>query len=220
MADYQEGDLSQIGAQGKTSTGPSASAYGMAGVQILSGFMQAEMVKRQAASQERIAEFNAQLADYDAWKTVAYGNTLIARSQNETDKSRATMKVFAASKGIKIEGSLAEINAENELNSYLNKIDMDNRTTEQAMGYKRQASSIRTNSGMNTIAANLQANSLILGGVAQGVGTIGASAIRNQKVTESDLKLPKATPSGYSTMKPTQSEEPHPWGISLMPGGY
>lgn len=206
-----------------SSTGPSGAAVGMAGVQVLSGFLQADMVRRQAETQARIAEFNAQLAEYDAWKTEAYGATLVARMQNDTDQARGATKVYAASRGIKVEGSLAEVSAQNELNSFLNKIDVDNRTTEQAMGYKRQASQIRLGSSLNTQAANLQASSLQIGGIAQGAGTIAASTIRNQKIPD---QTPKTTPSGYSSFKPDKLDgsnnntAPHQWGISLMPGGY
>jgi hypothetical protein len=188
--------------------------------QIIGGFLQADQVRRQAETQARIAEFNAQLAEYDAWKTEAYGATLVARMQNDTDQARGATKVYAASRGIKVEGSLAEVSAQNELNSFLNKIDVDNRTTEQAMGYKRQASQIRLGSSLNTQAANLQANSLIVGSIAQGAGTVAASVVRNQKVTEDDLNLPKETASGYSSFKSSNDLKPYKTlGLSLMPGG-
>lgn len=202
------------------STGVSGGAWALAGAQILSGFLQADQVKRQAETQARIAEFNAQLADYDAWKAEAYGSTLMARMQNDTDQMRGSTKVFAASKGVKIEGSLADVNAENELNSLLNKMDVDNRTTEQAMGYKRQASQIRLGSSLNSMASQLQASSMQVGSVAQAAGTVGANYISNQKVTKEDLKLPEAnTPSGYSSFKINNGKSYEPLGFSLMPGG-
>ena len=206
-------------------SGPSGLSLGMAGTQILSGFLQAEMVKRQAKTQSDIAEFNAQLAQYDAWKVTAYGQTLVAASQNELDQVRGTTKVYASSKGIEVEGSLADVAAENELNSLMMKMNIDNRTTEQAMGYTRQARQIRLGSSLNTLEANVKASSSIMGSFAQAGGTVGASALANEKITKDDLKLPQLkdnSPSGYSTSdySLTKQASPRLLGLSLMPGGY
>lgn len=199
-----------------TSSSVGGGAIAMAGVQIMSGFLQADIVRRQAETQNRIAEFNAQLSEYDAWKTEAYGSTLVAYSQNETDQVRARSKVYAASKGIKSEGSLAEINAQNELNSFLNKIDIDNRTTEQAMGYKRQASNIRLSASLNGIAAQTQANSMIAGSIVQASGTVASSYLSNRKA---EVK-PNSEPSGYGNKysnEKTYSNGIKSWDITFDP---
>lgn len=198
-------------------------ALGMAGVQILSGFLQAEMVKRQAKTQADIAEYNAQLAEYDAWKTEAYGQTLIAASQNQIDQARGTTKVFAGSLGIKVEGSLAEIQAQNELNSLVNKVSISNRANEQAMGYKRQASQLRLGASLTRLQANVQSSSLIMGSIAQASGNLGAQIVGNEKITKEDLNLPQLkSPSGYSVSDYSLNDNRSPrlLGLSLMPGGY
>jgi len=197
-----------------------AAALAFAGVQatsqIIGGFLQADMVRRQAEIQAGIAEFNAQLSEYDAWKTEAYGSTLVASSQNQIDQVRATSKVYAASKGIKAEGSLAEINAQNELNSTLNKIDIDNRVTEQAMGYRRQASQTRLNSRLNSIGAATQATSLQVGSIIQAGGTMASSYIRSQE----PAKIKQTTPSGYENKysnPKTYSNGIQSWDITFDP---
>lgn len=201
-------------------------AGAMAGYQIINGFLQADMVRMQANTQAKIDEFNASIQELNAWKTEAYGATLIARTQVQDDQIRGSMKVFAASQGAKIEGSLAEVNAQNELNSFLNKIDIDNRTTEQAMGYNQQARQIRLGSSLNKITSNVRANSLILGGLAQGAGTYAAYQVKNQKITQDDVKTPSKdldfedSPSGYSLTNYKKSRSGvESWDISLMPGG-
>lgn len=201
-------------------------AIGSAGTQILSGFLQAEMVSRQAKTQAEIAEFNASLAQYDSWKVQAYGQTLVAASQNQIDQARGTTKVYAGSKGIEVEGSLAEVSAENELNSLMMKMNIDNRTTEQAMGYTRQARQIRLGSSLNTLQSNTQASSLRLGGIAHASGNLGAAIVGGQKITKEDLNLPQLknnAVSGYSTSDYTLTKDvtaPRLLGLSLMPGGY
>lgn len=201
-------------------------SLGMAGVQILSGFLQADMVKRQAKTQAEIADFNAQLAEYDSWKTTAYGETLVAASQNQIDQARGATKVYAASKGIQVQGSLADVAAENELNSVLNKVSITNRTNEQAMGYTRQARQIRLGSSLNTLQSNTQANSTIAGSIAQASSRVAANYIENQPITKEDLDLPikkDSSPSGYSTSDYTLTKDtttPKLLGLRLMPGGY
>lgn len=201
-------------------------ALGMAGVQILSGFLQAEMVKRQARTQAEIAEYNAQLAEYDAWKTEAYGATLMAQSQNQIDQARGTSKVFAGSLGIKNEGSLAEIQAQNELNSLVNKVSITNRVNEQAMGYKRQASQLRLGASLTGLQANVQSSSIFMGSIAQASGNIATQYVGNEKITKEDLNLPtEKSPSGYSAMSTSDyslndNRSPRLLGLSLMPGGY
>lgn len=198
-----------------------AAALAFAGVQatsqIIGGFLQADMVRRQAEIQAGIAEFNAQLSEYDGWKTEAYGSTLIASSQNQIDQVRGTSKVYTASKGIKSEGSLAEINAQNELNSTLNKIDIDNRVTEQAMGYRRQASQTRLNSRLNSIGAATQATSLQIGSIVQAGGTMASSYIRGQEASKIKQAAP---PSGYGNTysnPKTYSSGIQSWDITFDP---
>ena len=198
-----------------------SAALAFAGVQatgqIIGGFLQADMVRRQAETQAKIAEFNAQSSEYDAWRAEAYGSTIMAFSQNEIDQVRGASKVYAASKGIKSEGSLAEINAQNELNSALNKIDLDNKITEQAMGYRRQASMTRLNSRLNTLAADTQATSLQVGSLIQGAGTMGSSYIKSLE----PAKINQSSPSGYSTNKysnpKTYSSGIQSWDITFDP---
>lgn len=197
-----------------------AAALALAGVQatsqIIGGFLQADMVRRQAEIQAGIAEFNAQLSEYDAWKTEAYGSTLIASSQNQIDQVRGTSKVYAASKGIKAEGSLAEINAQNELNSTLNKIDIDNRVTEQAMGYRRQASQTRLNSKLNMIQSNAQASSLQIGSLIQAGGTMASSYVRSQEPAKIKQNQPSGYGNTYSNQK-TYSSGIQSWDITFDP---
>ena len=46
---------------------------GIAAYQLISGFVQADMVAKQAAIQKQIDEENAKLAEFDAWRMEGYG---------------------------------------------------------------------------------------------------------------------------------------------------
>jgi len=50
----------------------------LAGFQIAQGLMQAENVKKQAALQKEIDDFNIGLAKFDAWKAEADGQAAVA----------------------------------------------------------------------------------------------------------------------------------------------
>lgn len=177
--------------------------YAMAGVQLMSTLVQADAVKKQAQIQADIDAFNAELAEYDAWRIEGAGQAQIARYQTQLDQAAGSAKVAAAAVGADTKsGSLAEITGENQLTGFLNKLDMDNRIHEQAMGYKRQARNIRLQGDMRQIGAGLQANSLLVGGVAQGLGTAASGYMADKKLqtkTPSQQKQ-SITPTGYSPL--------------------
>lgn len=201
-------------------SGAGWAGYGIqAGTQIIAGFMQADMVRRQAAAQEEMANFNASLIEYDAWRTEAFGQTIIARMQAQQDQAKGAAKVQAAAAGVKLEGSLKELTDEQQLNAELNKFDIDNRATEQALGLRRQARQTRVQSQINSIYSNMQATSL------QTAGLINATNIMTQ-ATMTDQHLKKdysmnTSPSGYSNRNLTNykqySNGVESWDIIMNP---
>lgn len=172
-------------------------AAGVAGYQVVSGMQQAEIVGLQAGVQKEIDEFNAELAEYDAWRVIGYGQTQVARYQSAVDKAQGVGKVGAAAAGVEIEGSLAEVAAENETIALANKLEILNQAREKALGYTRQASSIRLGSRVNQGLSKTQQNAIIGGSVAKAGSTLvsgyGSTALSSQK-----LGTAAGTESGYS----------------------
>lgn len=169
----------------------------LAGYQMISSFQQAEMIKMQSDIQKEIDQFNAQLAEYDAWRVVGYGQTQMARYQSQVDQQEAMGRVSAAAAGQDIaSGSLSEIAQENRVIAAANLLDIEARAREQALGYNRQARDIRMNSQLNQLAARTQQQSVITGGLFRAGGTLAAGALKN-----STSSKPRAE-SGYTISNP------------------
>lgn len=177
----------------------------LAGYQIISGFQQAEMVGMQADIQRQIDEFNAELAEFDAWKVQAYGQTQVARYQSQVDQTEAAAKVSAAGANVKIEGSLAEVAAQNDVIAQANILTIENQAREAALGYTRQAQGIRIGSQLNQMTAKTQQAAIRGGAIAQGLGTVARGFTTPSPNTtpgsESGYSLPtlQQTPGSYLT---------------------
>ena len=187
-------------------------AVGVAGFQMISSFQQAEMVRRQAKIQKEIDDFNAGLAEYDGWQVKNHGETQVARYQGEVDKSMAAARVSAAAEGVDISpgsGSLSEVVAENQLNAAANIEDIQNQTREKALGYTRQAQSIRMGSRIGQSQASTQASSIQTGGIMNAAAT-GVKAYAGSG--GGSTKMASTAPSGYSV--------PNPGSQSLTTTGY
>lgn len=143
-----------------------------AGFQVLTGLAQADAMRKQAAIQSQVDELNAGLAEYDAWKTEAYGQTQVARYQTTIDQAEGSAKVQAAAAGIDLsEGSMAQLAEQSKTTGFLNQIDILNAAHEKALGYVNQARNIRLQSGLNTSAAEIKATNTEIGAIGQAAGT-------------------------------------------------
>ena len=144
----------------------------LAGFQVISGLHQSEMVKAQADIQKQIDEFNAQQAEYDAWKAEGYGQTQMAVYQTQVDKAMAAAKVGAAAEGVKIEGSLSEVVDENKSVALSNMLEIENQARERALGYTRQARSVRMGSQFSQAQATAQSQSVKTGALLSAGSTL------------------------------------------------
>lgn len=171
----------------------------LAGFQLAQGFMQAENVKKQAALQREIDQFNMELAKFDAWKAEADGQAAVALYQQQVEQVNATAKVRAAAVGADIKsGSLAQVQQDNNLTALSNTLSIQNQAAEKAMGYRRQASGIQAQSAINYGASMAQAQNMMIGS-ALNAGATGIKAYGSQ-YTPSSTAQPMTTqsPSGYT----------------------
>ena len=152
---------------------------GIAAYQLISGFVQADMVAKQAAIQKQIDEENAKLAEFDAWRMEGYGQTAVAQYQQQIDQAAGAAKVSAAAAGADIRsGSLSEVVAENDMIGVMNQMEIENQAREKALGYTRQARNIRTGSMISQSQAKIQQSSIIGGSILRAGGTVAAGMIK------------------------------------------
>jgi len=184
----------------------------MAGYQIVSGLHQAEMVGMQMEVQKEIDEFNAQMAEYDAWKAIGFGQTQMARYQSQIDQAMAAGKASAAAEGVSTtEGSVSEIMADQKFAGFLNMMDIENQARERALGYQRQASNIRMGSKFTQAQGKTQQAAIVGGSVMRAAGT-ALSGYGGGSET------PKGAESGYSISNPGSVAMGSKW--QPMAGGY
>lgn len=177
----------------------------LAGFQIISGLQQAEMVGTQASLQKEIDDFNAEMAEFDAWRAQGFGQTQMAIYQTQLDQAKAAGRVSAAGAGVKLEGSLGELAAEQEMVGLANMLDIENQTRERALGYRRQANSIRMGSAMTQAQARTQQAAIIGGSIANAAAT---------GIKGMEKKQTLGTESGYTV--PNKGSE----SLSYTPGNY
>lgn len=115
-----------------------------AGAQLWAGAQEAENIRAMGRLKEKIADFNADLAEQDAFNAEASGATEMARYQTTIDQVVGAQRVAMASQGTDINfGTAKELQAETRLTGLMNQFDMQRRGHERAKGYKREASNIR-----------------------------------------------------------------------------
>lgn len=149
----------------------------MAVIQVVSSIGQGNIVKKQADIQRQMDEFNARLAEEDAWRAEAYGQTQMARYQTELDKMRGSTKVAGAAAGVNLnEGSLSEVVAESQMVGTLNMIDIQNQAYEQAMGFKREAANTRFASDRRRSNMYAQADAQTQAGITNALMNFGSAA--------------------------------------------
>lgn len=140
----------------------------LAGLQLLSGVQQANNIQRQAELQKKLDEFNIEQAQLDAFNAEADGYTQSARYENVINAIESSQRAayYAADVDPNF-GTAADIQADTKVTGELNLLDIQSQAHQRALGYKKQANSIRGQSGLNQIGASLQAstarNTAILG---------------------------------------------------------
>src|SRR5690606_23823666 len=97
----------------------------------------------------------------------AFGQTQVARYQSELDKVEGATRTRLAAAGVDANvGSAAEVIDENRMVGLLNKMDIDNQARERALGYTRQAQSIRLGSRLNQLQSQVRSRAAIGGAIA------------------------------------------------------
>jgi len=147
-----------------------AAEYALAAFQLASSLNQAEAIRSQARLTKEIAEFNAQFAELDAFRTEQYGETEVARYQSEIDKTVGEQRVAYAASGVDVtSGTAAAIQAETKLTGFLNQLDIRSQAQAKALGYKREALGIRLRAITGESQASLNANATEVAG---GIGAL------------------------------------------------
>lgn len=150
-----------------------AAAYGgLAALQLAGGYFASQNIKDTAELNRDIAEMNAEFAELDAYDAKIEGYTAEAKYQSIIDKTLSDQQAIMTAAGVDVTyGSAAEIQKETRFLGELNKMEIEKRAQEQALGYKREARSIRFGSFLEYGQAQAKADAVMFQSAIQAAGT-------------------------------------------------
>lgn len=135
-------------------------------LQAWTGIQQAEMIRMNADTQQRVNELNAQYTVYDAFLVEQYGESEIANYSKNVDQTVAAQRAGFAAQGVDNNfGTAKQIQDETKLTGFLNQMEMRKQARSKALGLKREARSILMQGAFNQGSAQIQAR----GAMAQGL---------------------------------------------------
>lgn len=171
--------------------------FALAGLQLVGGFQQADIIRKNGALQQRIAQMNAEFADYDAEQALQAGYTEAAQYKNVVDSTIATQRSAQATNGVQLGyGSEASVEAESKIAGMVNTLQIQRHARETAMGYETQKININLGGAMKELQAGLDAGS------AQFKGITGAA-----QTTLSGYEFSHSTGTG-NTSRTGSSDKP------------
>lgn len=134
----------------------------VAGLQLAGGYFASQNIKATAELNREIAEMNAEFAELDAYDAELEGLTQVARYQSQIDQVLGEQKAIMEAQGIDTGfGTAAAIQEETKFTGELNKMEIQKRAQEQALGFTRQARDIRLGGDMNLRDARTQAGQVM-----------------------------------------------------------
>lgn len=173
-------------------------AAALGSMQIVGGLHQAEMIRRQAKLKEQIDEMNAQQADVDAFEAEKEGFSEIARYTNVVDSTIADQRVGYAAQNVDVNyGTAADVQNESRNIGMFNRLDMEKKARDRALGIRREARMTRLGSQLSRVGTEAQAGAAQFSGIVSGLST-GLSGYARTAGTGSSSKATSssAAPTG------------------------
>jgi len=135
-----------------------AAAAVLSGLQVYNGLQNADMIRANAKLTAQIAEINAKAREADAFNATADGETDVARYAAVVDGIGAEQQANYAAADVDITfGSAKDFQEESKLNGFLNTLDIREQAHAKALGYQREARSIRLQGAMGQLTSEASA---------------------------------------------------------------
>lgn len=161
-------------AAGASAAGP----YGyiaLAALQLYGSYQMSQITRENGELQDKIADFNSQFAELDAFNARAKGQGDAARYGEQIDQVQASDKAAEAGAGITIGyGTSADIDSDNKVAGMNNVLQIQRAAQNQAVGYENQAINIRLGGSQAQLQSGLNASAQQYSGVMSAAGTLMA----------------------------------------------
>jgi hypothetical protein len=139
----------------------------VAGISVATAYIQSEQLKSNSAFQSKIAELNAQMAEVDAAEAYRQGIGQQTKAIGDIQKVQAQQEATIASSGVSTGGAVGDLVKESNLNASLNLMDLEQQAFNKRLGFQKEAQGIRSQSDINQMTAETQAQNVMLSGYAQ-----------------------------------------------------
>jgi hypothetical protein len=161
-----------------------AQAYlygGMAALELIGGYFASQNIKETARINREIAEMNAEFAELDAYDAELEGYTVQARYQSVIDNTLSEQQLAMTAQGVDVNyGSAAVLQEETRFIGELNKMEIEKRAQEQALGIKRQARDTRFSANLQFGQEQARAAQAMFGSV-MGAAKSGATGYQRSR---------------------------------------
>lgn len=155
-----------------------AAEYAIAGLQLAGGYFASQNIRATALLNREISEMNAQFAELDAYDSILAGETRKTEYQSVVDQTLSDQQTIMAAQGGDIGfGSAGSIAAETTFTADANKMEIQKRAQEQALGYTDQAANFRTSGVLAQSRENARASDVMFQS-AVGAAKTGISGYR------------------------------------------
>jgi len=158
-----------------------AVAAALALYQVFSSVQTSQLMKRQGEFDKRVAAFNAEYLEKDAWEAELLGYSQTARYKVQEDKILGDqVAIFEAQNVDSTSGTAKELQEETKLNSYLNTLDIQKIARADALKLKLEASNVRLLGSFRGLQANSNAATVQSEGLVRGITTGVSGYLRSE----------------------------------------
>jgi len=149
-----------------------AAAAAMVGLNVLQGTANASMQKAQAKYQASQMNQNAKLANMQAEDSLRRGEEQAYQIRKQSKSLIGSQRASYAAQGIDVSsGSALDVQGDTAALAELDALTIKNNAFKEAMGYKIQASQLKSNAKAVKSFGQMQSNLSLLGG---GIGAVGS----------------------------------------------
>lgn len=147
-------------------------ALALAAVQLIGGYQQADIIRKNGDLQTNVNNLNAQFADLDAFNATKSGYSTAARYQSVVDQTQGAVRGAYASEGVAVGyGTAGEVEKDNHIAGLMNTLQIQRNARDTAMGYQTQAMNIRLGGQMTQLQSSLSASASESSGALKAIGT-------------------------------------------------
>jgi hypothetical protein len=144
----------------------------LAGLNLVGGFQQADIIRQNASLQAGVADMNAKYAQVDAYNALETGYGNANKYETGVDSAIGTERATYASENVDVKyGTAANVESDNNIAKVQNVLQLQRQAQNQAAGFQAQAINLHLGGQMTQLQGNLNASSAESQGIMSAITT-------------------------------------------------